>query len=574
MATRVQVDPGSPTGNDGSQDGSLRRAGTSQKMGNHQTEEITTFAQLAEGGDSYVLSDTLPFMAFIGVAVVANMAVLGAETDLKCYSGHCEGTTIWSIFDIVFTCAFVFDVGVAIYSHGPKEYFKGDPLFYTAGFDAFHCLDFFLVCCRVLDLVLGLGGIVSYLKFVSAFRIVHLGRFCKRIASATFRELWTVLGEMSGAVKAVGWVAAMLLLIMWVFAIIITIVVGKGDARDYNFSQAAWSKDDYWGTVPRSLYSLFQVLTRDKWSDTLVGPLIERHNWLVIFFVPFLCVAVLALLNTIVGVVVENTLSSAQANEEKEGKEKRKLDAKVMASLKLVFEEADADGSGDLSREELQDAMKKPIVRQRMKLLEIPLGDLDLLFTLLDEDKSGSIKTDMFFRGCSKLRGPAMSVDLHHMSMDLDHHIHNSAQHIEQMDRVCDKLTRLLDNMDTMDLEILRDEADEKDPVLVARRQRLLKQNQNNFVRNSKTHFTMNGNEREPSKSLVKASLRAASKPDARPPSKSISEDDTMVRKNSQRKGTKLSSADMSSFPRQTSGGAALKQMGKLPNRQTFQWPS
>merc|ERR1719198_1880347 len=154
-------------------------------------------------------------------------------------------------------------------------------------------------------------------------------------------------------------------------------------------------------------------------------------------------------------------------------------------------------------------------------MLEIPLGDLDLLFTLLDEGNCGSIKTDMFFRGCSKLRGPAMSVDLHHMSVDLDHHIQWSSLHIEQTNRVNDMMANLLDLMDTVDVEILRDEADEKDPVLMARRARV-HQPKGDFLRNvNKAKPDMvdeKDRHRQASKSLVKASLRAASTPDQHHP--------------------------------------------------------
>lgn len=227
-----------------------------------------------------------------------------------------------------------------------------------------------------------------------------------------------------------------------------------------------------------------------------------------------------------------------------------------MASLEQIFQEADTDGSGDLSREELHIALTKPIVRQRMKMLDIPLGDLDLLFTLLDENDTGEIKTDMFFRGCSKLRGPAMSVDLHHLSVDLDHHIKWASEHIDKTTECNDLLMNLLDLVDNVDVDILRDEADNKDPVLMARRTRSTNQSKGTFLRYNKSvkFESERGMEeqRTASKSLVKASLRAISKTDEPRNSKtSVTNSDTMER--------------------QASRKPSMRQPG---SKKQFQWPT
>eukprot|EP00439_Symbiodinium_sp_Y106_P082884 s39_g22.t1 len=58
----------------------------------------------------------------------------------------------------------------------------------------------------------------------------------------------------------------------------------------------------------------------------------------------------------------------------------------VMASLRQIFREADEDGSGDLDHGELRTALGKFRVRDRLKLLQIPYPDLEMLFLLLDED--------------------------------------------------------------------------------------------------------------------------------------------------------------------------------------------
>merc|ERR1719487_2464884 len=136
------------------------------------------------------------------------------------------------------------------------------------------------------------------------------------------------MNGIGDTLKSVAWVLILMMLVIWVFSILITIVVGKAeDSGAYDYQRSRWTMDDYWGSVFKSLYSMFQVMTRDRWSDSLVWPLVRRSGALVLIFIAFLTIMILALLNTIVGCVVESTLTSAKANEEKEGKEKQKLDA-------------------------------------------------------------------------------------------------------------------------------------------------------------------------------------------------------------------------------------------------------
>jgi len=171
-------------------------------------------------------------------------------------------------------------------------------------------------------------------------------------------------------------------------------------------------------------------------------------------------------------VVVESTLRSARENEEKEARERQKIDQKIMSSLEQIFRDADTDGNGLLEKQELHDALKVPRVKKAMQLLDLPLGDLDLLFNLLDDSGSGKIQTDQFFRGCTRVRGPAMARDLQHLSVDLDRHVKSASGHIDLLTGVNDSISGILDLLDTVDVEIVHDEADDKDPVLVARRQR------------------------------------------------------------------------------------------------------
>jgi len=310
---------------------------------------------------------------------------------------------------------------------------------------------------------------------ISCFRIMRLAdvaRLMRLVKSV--RELWLVIAGFGQLIKTVAWVMILLLLIFWVVGIMMTIVVGHSEEY-FDYSRSDWGKEAYFDTVPKSVYSLFQMMTLAKWSSVMIRPVWNVYPHIFLIIIPFMCITTIGLLNIIVGVVVESTLTSAANNAEKEGKETLKMHARVMDSLKMVFEEADTDGGGTLDREELRRSLKKPHVRDRLRVLDIPIKDLDQLFDVLDEEKIGEIKTDHFFRGCSRLRGPALSCDLHRMSVDFARYIGWTDSLVEQTQATNARLKRLLDDMESVDRDIIKGDADEYDPVLGTRRDRSAK---------------------------------------------------------------------------------------------------
>merc|ERR1712032_678879 len=56
------------------------------------------------------------------------------------------------------------------------------------------------------------------------------------------------------------------------------------------------------------------------------------------------------------------------------------------------------------------------------KAVDLSRQEAGHLFELLDVDKSGSISTEEFVRGCLRLRGPARSIDLATMAHEMGEH--------------------------------------------------------------------------------------------------------------------------------------------------------
>jgi len=139
---------------------------------------------------------------------------------------------------------------------------------------------------------------------------------------------------------------------------------------------------------------------------------VKNQPGMLIFFLIFVCVSSLGLMSIMIGVVVENTLATAN-NDQNKMKAKRERDRKqVFGQLQEIFEMADVDGSGTLTLDEVEAAIQKPEIYNKLKMIEFPVDDPGQIFQLLDYDESGELTTEEFITGCIRMKGAAKSKDL------------------------------------------------------------------------------------------------------------------------------------------------------------------
>ena len=76
----------------------------------------------------------------------------------------------------------------------------------------------------------------------------------------------------------------------------------------------AASFPDWFGNLALSAYSLFQIMTLESWSMGIVRPVMEVYPYAWVFFVPFIMVTTFAVVNLLVGLIV-NSMQDAHAEE-------------------------------------------------------------------------------------------------------------------------------------------------------------------------------------------------------------------------------------------------------------------
>ena len=77
---------------------------------------------------------------------------------------------------------------------------------------------------------------------------------------------------------------------------------------------------DWFGSMGKSFYTLFQVMTLESWSMGISRPVMEVFSWAWLYFVPFVLCTSFLIMNVVVGIVVNaiSEVSESQADEEKE----------------------------------------------------------------------------------------------------------------------------------------------------------------------------------------------------------------------------------------------------------------
>lgn len=107
---------------------------------------------------------------------------------------------------------------------------------------------------------------------------------------------------------------------------------------------------DWFGSLGRSLYTLFQIMTLESWSMGIVRPVMEIFPWAWAFFVPFIIIATFTILNLFIGIIVSTMQELAMKGEKADALERGDVDetTTILARMESDLETLQARlGGGD-----------------------------------------------------------------------------------------------------------------------------------------------------------------------------------------------------------------------------------
>lgn len=126
------------------------------------------------------------------------------------------------------------------------------------------------------------------LSVLRALRVLRVLRVISIVPS-----LRHVVEAMLHALPGMGSIVLLMGLIFYVFAVMATKLYGD-------------ILPDRFGSLGASLYTLFQMMTLESWSEANVRPILETQPLAWMFFVPFILLATFVVLNLFIGVIVDS----------------------------------------------------------------------------------------------------------------------------------------------------------------------------------------------------------------------------------------------------------------------------
>jgi voltage-gated sodium channel len=210
----------------------------------------------------------------IGV-ILFNAVILGMETSPTIMAT--AGPLILAL-DQACLAIFVIELVLKLVALGPR--------FFRSGWNIF---DFVIVGIALAPGAQGLS-VLRALRILRVLRIVSAVPSLRRVVEG----LLTALPGMAS-------VFLLMSIIFYIGAVMATKLF-------------AASFPQWFGSIGASLYTLFQVMTLESWSMGIVRPVLEIYPYAWAFFVPFIMVTTFAVVNLIVGLVV-NSMQDAHAVE-------------------------------------------------------------------------------------------------------------------------------------------------------------------------------------------------------------------------------------------------------------------
>lgn len=349
------------------------------------------------------------FDTICGVVVLASTFMVGFDTNfIATYPGMAEPEENKRIH-IAINTFFMVELCIRLSVDGLWGFFCGQDW-------RWNNLDALLVSTAVTELLISSRSATSgfasatgrQLRAIRLLRLLRTVRLFRSLRSVLeFRKmLFAIISSLRTFMCAM----MMLCFVMYFFAVLVC--SGVADFR-ITHSTGHPALESMYGTLPKTLYTLFRAVSNGIDWDDIVAPLDEVNIFYRIMLVVYITGVTFGVLNVVTSVFVESAVKTAQHYRDLIVDEKAQKQDVAVQHLKAVFDAVDVDHSGCLTVAEMDMVMSEPEIKGYLEALEINGEDTRLFFRLLDTDGSGQVEKQEFIDGCLRLRGDAKCIDVH-----------------------------------------------------------------------------------------------------------------------------------------------------------------
>ena len=237
--------------------------------------------------------ETPRFQRAIIAVILINAVTLGLETSAAVMGAIGPGLLI---FDKIVLGIFVVELLLKLYAYGWR--------FWRNGWNIF---DFIIVTIALMPAT-GSLSVLRALRILRVLRLLSVVPQMRRVIQA----LLQAIPGMSSIILVLG-------LVFYVSAVLATKLFGLAEhPADPDGLMQEW-----FGSIARSMYTLFQVMTLESWSMGIVRPTMDLYPWAWMFFLPFIVITSFAVLNLFIAIIVNAMQSQHEAERAVEERDRR-----------------------------------------------------------------------------------------------------------------------------------------------------------------------------------------------------------------------------------------------------------
>jgi len=262
------------------------------------------------------------FDAIVGVVIVVNSIMMGVETTFELEG---RDTTFFSTLEYLFLAIYLCELGLRFFAHGCA------------------CLkhpwvafDFVLVCIGLVShCVIGpilassqdesVKDSMAGLLVLRMLRLFRLARAVRLLVQ--FKTLWMLVRGLIGSASTIAYTFGLIVLILYIFAYMAMELITKKHLQSPD-SGTADVVAEYFPDIPVAMLTLLQFVCMDS-IGSIYRPLILQDPMLIIFFLPFILVVSIALMNLVNAVIVEGAIEQGKTDRESQSRYKQQAFKKM-----------------------------------------------------------------------------------------------------------------------------------------------------------------------------------------------------------------------------------------------------
>jgi voltage-gated sodium channel len=260
------------------------------------------------------------FQRFITAVILFAALLIGLETDKAFVARHAD---VLHALDAVVLGIFCLEIVLKMIALSPRPWrFFADP---------WNVFDFVIVVACFLPIGSQSATVLRLLRLLRVLRLVR-----------SLPRLQVLVGALLKSLPSMGYVGLFLVMHFYVYGVAAVFLFGENDPLHF-------------GTLPMAVLTLFIVVTGENWSTTLYTQMYgcEQYGYdgmqalctasqaqpvlAALFFVSFILLGTMVILNLVIGVVM-NSMQEAQVENERIDEVKRGGDAEHPSVEHELFE--------------------------------------------------------------------------------------------------------------------------------------------------------------------------------------------------------------------------------------------